>query len=120
MRLTDISPLARTLMLALPLAALVSVATPAIAVAGPATPIKTDPPNYPADAARRGTEGFVEVEFVIGADGKVSSVNVVKAEPARVFEREAVQAVRRWTFNPATEGGAPVESRVKRRIDFKL
>jgi len=45
---------------------------------------------------------------------------VVKAEPARVFEREAVQAVRRWTFNPATEGGAPVESRVKRRIDFKL
>lgn len=120
MRLTDLSLLSRTCLLALPLAALVTMASPAIAVAGAATPLKTDPPNYPAEAARRGTEGYVEVEFVIGADGKVSSVNVLKAEPARVFEREAVQAVRRWTFNPATEGGAAVESKVKRRIDFKL
>jgi len=120
MRPSGFSPLARTLFLALPLAALVSVALPALAVAGPPTPLKTDPPNYPADAARRGTEGYVEVEIVVGADGKVSAVNVLKAEPARVFEREAVAAVRRWTFNPATEGGTAVEARVKRKIEFKL
>jgi len=120
MRPTDFSPLARSLMFALPLTFAFSIASPAIAVAGPATPIKTDPPNYPQEAARRGTEGYVEEEFVIGADGKVSGVNVLQAEPARVFEREAVSAVRRWSFNPATEGGAAVESRIKRRIDFKL
>lgn len=120
MRPSDFSPLARTLFLALPLAALVSVALPALAVAGPATPLKTDPPNYPAEAARRGTEGYVELEIVIDAAGKVTAVNVIKAEPARVFEREAVAAVRRWTFNPATEGGSAVESRVRRKIEFKL
>ncbi|MBE5317413.1 MAG: energy transducer TonB [Xanthomonadales bacterium] len=120
MRPSGFSPLARTLLLALPLAASALIAMPVLAVAGPATPLKTDPPNYPPEAARRGTEGFVEVEIVIGADGKVSSVNVLKAQPARVFEREALAAVRRWTFNPATEGGAPVESRVRRKIEFKL
>jgi protein TonB len=60
--------------------------------------------------------GFVELEFVIGADGKVGAVNVLKAQPPRVFEREAVRAVKGWTFQPASEG----ETRVKRRIDFKL
>ncbi|SDD61233.1 energy transducer TonB [Aquimonas voraii] len=120
MRPSGLSPLARTLFLALPMAACACFALPALAMAGPATPLKTDPPNYPAEAARRGTEGFVEVEIVIGADGKVSSVNVLKAQPARVFEREALAAVRRWTFNPATEGGNPVESRMRRTIEFKL
>lgn len=120
MRPTEFSPLVRSLLLALPMAALISIASPALAVAGPPTPLKTDPPNYPAEAARRGTEGFVEVEFVVGADGKVSGINVLNAEPPRLFEREALAAVRRWTFNPATENGTPVEARMKRRIDFKL
>lgn len=86
------------------------------AQAGAPIPVKQDPPSYPADAARRGLEGFVEVEFVIGADGKVGSVNVLKAQPPRVFEREAVRAVKGWTFQPSSDG----ETRVKRRIDFKL
>lgn len=120
MRPSGFSPLARTLFLALPMAALACIALPALAIADPATPLKTDPPNYPAEAARRGTEGFVEVEIVIAADGKVSSVNVLKADPPRVFERETMTAVRRWTFNPATEGGSPVESRIRRKIEFKL
>jgi protein TonB len=120
MRPSELMLPARTLVLALPLAALLGFALPALATAGAATPLKTDPPNYPAEAARRGTEGYVELEIVIAADGKVSSVNVLKAEPARVFEREALSAVRRWTFNPATENGSPVESRMRRKIEFKL
>jgi protein TonB len=120
MRHIELSPLVRSLLLALPLATLIGIASPALATAGPPTPLKTDPPNYPADAARRGTEGYVELEFVVGVDGKVSGINVLKAEPPRLFEREALTAVRRWTFNPATENGAPVEARMKRRIDFKL
>ena len=87
-----------------------------VALAGAPIPVKQDPPSYPADAARRGLEGFVEVEFVIGADGKVGSVDVLKAQPPRVFEREAVRAVKGWTFQPSGDG----ETRVKRRIDFKL
>lgn len=76
-------------------------------------PIKRVNPEYPADAARDGTEGFVEVEFTVDASGKVESVSVVNAKPARTFERAAVQAVKQWTFAP---GGG----RGKVRLDFAL
>ncbi len=88
----------------------------ALAFAFPAqalTPIKRVEPTYPSDAARTGTEGFVEVEFTVGADGKVVSVSVVNARPSRTFESAAVAAVKQWTFEP---GGG----RGKVRLDFNL
>ncbi|MCE7033327.1 energy transducer TonB [Lysobacter sp. GX 14042] len=89
----------------------------ALAMAFPAhaslTPTKRVEPQYPADAARAGTEGFVEVEFSVSADGKVESVSVVNAKPSRVFESAAVRAVKQWEFAP---GGG----RGKVRLDFTL
>ncbi len=89
----------------------------ALALAMPAhaglTPTKRVDPVYPPEAARGGTEGFVEVEFVVDADGKVESVSVVNAKPARTFETAAVRAVKQWKFAP---GGG----RGKVRLDFTL
>ncbi|MEG3192681.1 energy transducer TonB [Lysobacter sp. D1-1-M9] len=89
----------------------------ALALAMPAhanlTPIKRVEPDYPRDAIRGGTEGFVEVEFTVGADGKVESVSVVNAKPSRTFESAAVRAVKQWEFAP---GGG----RGKVRLDFTL
>lgn len=89
----------------------------ALAMAFPAhanlTPTKRVEPQYPADAARTGTEGFVEVEFSVDASGKVESVSVVNAKPSRVFESAAVRAVKQWEFAP---GGG----RGKVRLDFTL
>lgn len=76
-------------------------------------PIKRVEPEYPAEAARAGTEGFVEVEFTVDASGKVESVSVVSARPARTFEKAAVRAVKQWAFAP---GGG----RGKVRLDFAL
>lgn len=90
----------------------------ALAFAAPAhaelTPVKRVEPAYPPEAARAGTEGFVEVEFTVDAAGKVGSVSVVNAKPARTFESAAVKAVKQWQFAP---GG---DSRGKVRLDFKL
>ncbi|MGY0799339.1 energy transducer TonB [Lysobacter sp. A286] len=77
------------------------------------SPIKRVEPTYPAEAARNRTEGFVEVEFTVGADGSVESVSVVNARPSRTFESAAVSAVKQWTFEP---GGG----RGKVRLDFTL
>ena len=89
----------------------------AMAIALPAhanlSPTKRVDPQYPAEAARNGTEGFVEVEFTVTPDGKVDSVSVVNARPSRVFEAAAVRAVKQWEFAP---GGG----RGKVRLDFKL
>lgn len=76
-------------------------------------PISTPSPRYPPDAYRSGTSGEVQVEFTVGTDGSVSSARVVRSTPPRVFDREALSAVKRWRFQPV---GSPVTSR--RTIGF--
>lgn len=88
-----------------------ALALPASALAG--NPIKRVDPVYPPDAARAGKTGYVELEYSIDAGGKVASVSVVDAKPARTFETAAVKAVKQWQFEPG-------ESHGKVRLDFKL
>ncbi|KQY51334.1 TonB family protein [Lysobacter sp. Root494] len=93
-------------------------ATFVLAVALPAhaelKPVKRVDPVYPPEAARAGTSGFVEVEYTVDASGKVSSVSVVNAKPARTFESAAVKAVKQWEFAAGSDG------RGKVRLDFAL
>jgi protein TonB len=95
---------------------------PAPAAPAPATPtaastelraVSTPQPRYPPDALRAGQSGEVQVEFTVNPDGSVSNVRVVRADPPRVFDREAITAVRRWRFEPVA---APVTTR--RTIGF--
>ena len=71
-------------------------------------PISTPSPNYPREAAARRRAGSVEVEFTVGTDGSVTSSRVVNASPPRIFDREALQAINKWRFQPV---GSPVTSR---------
>jgi len=75
--------------------------------------ISTPAPRYPPDAYRDGTQGEVQVEFTVGTDGSVSGARVVRSTPPRVFDREALSAVKRWRFQPIA---APVTTR--RTIGF--
>lgn len=68
--------------------------------AGELKPLKRVEPEYPPDAARAGTTGWVDVEVEVDAAGKVANVSVVGAKPARTFERAAVRAVKQWQFEP--------------------
>ena len=100
----------------------VAPVTPAPAASTPSQPaaastdlraISTPSPRYPPDAYRAGTKGEVQVEFTVGTNGAVTSARVVRATPARVFDREALSAVKRWRFQPVA---APVTTR--RTIGF--
>jgi periplasmic protein TonB len=75
--------------------------------------VSTPAPRYPPDALRSGTSGEVLVEITVGTDGSVTAARVVRATPARVFDREALNAVRRWRFEPVD---APITTR--RTIGF--
>lgn len=75
--------------------------------------ISTPAPKFPPEAYRSGTSGEVQVEFTVGVDGSVTDVRVVSANPPRVFDREALNAVRRWRFQPIS---APLTTR--RTIGF--
>src|SRR5690606_19535109 len=83
--------------------------TPAPAAASPTLrPLSTPAPRYPPDALRAAQAGEVQVEFTVGADGSVSDARVVRADPPRVFDREAVAAGGRWALGP---GSDPVPTR---------
>lgn len=75
------------------------------------------PPRYPPLALRRRVEGFVEVSFTVLEDGSVTNVSVVRSDPRAIFDREAINAMQRWRFQPMP-GAAPVNGR--RTFDFKL
>lgn len=78
-------------------------------------PINMPTPRYPPDALRSGIGGEVIVEFTVGMDGSVTDARVVRSSPSRVFDREALNAVRRWRFEPVD---APVTTR--RTVAFNL
>jgi protein TonB len=82
--------------------------SPARATVSDLTPISTPQPRYPPAAARRQQSGEVQIEFTVGTDGSVTSARVVRANPPRVFDREALSAVERWRFQPI---GSPVTTR---------
>ncbi|MBB6065575.1 protein TonB [Pseudoxanthomonas broegbernensis] len=65
-------------------------------------------PRYPPEALRSGTAGEVLVEFTVERDGSVSDARVLRATPPRTFDREALNAVRRWRFEA---GDTPVTTR---------
>jgi protein TonB len=101
-------------------APVVQAPAPATGETRDARPLRQVPPVFPVDAARRRQEGWVELEFTIGTDGAVRDVAVVRAQPSRVFDREAVRAMQQWSFEPALRNGQPVEVRARRRIEFRL
>jgi protein TonB len=77
-------------------------------------------PRYPTAAQRANQEGWVDVEFTVDGQGKVSDVKVVDAQPKHVFDRAAIDAVDRWEFTAATRNGEAMPVTMRRRLEFKL
>jgi protein TonB len=76
-------------------------------------------PVYPPAALRSGTRGWVELEFTITPSGNVRDIHVVAAEPARVFDAAAIEALAQWRFRPRVVNGQalPQRSSVTMRFD---
>lgn len=61
--------------------------------------LKKVAPEYPSEAARKSiSAGSVRAKLNIAGDGKVSTVDIVEAEPKRVFDRAAIDALSQWKF----------------------
>jgi TonB family protein len=82
--------------------------------------VREVPPTYPREAERLGLSGWVDVEFTIATNGTTQDLVVRNAEPLRMFDQAAIDAVKRWRFEPVVRGGAAVEQRAAVRIRFEL
>jgi TonB family protein len=82
--------------------------------------VREVPPVYPREAERLGIKGWVDVEFTIAPDGTTQDVVVRSAQPQNTFDQAAVDAVKRWRFEPVVRAGAAVPQRAAMRIRFEL
>lgn len=77
-------------------------------------------PSYPARANERAQEGWVDVEFTVGTDGKTRNVVITDASHDSLFRREATEAVSKWEFEPRVFMGRAIEQTSYTRIRFVL
>jgi periplasmic protein TonB len=78
-------------------------------------------PNYPAGAANKSIEGFVEVQFDVTPLGTTDNIVILDSQPQGVFEKETLKAVKRWKFSPVIEEGKPMPYKgMTQRISFTM
>lgn len=75
-------------------------------------------PRCPPEAALAGTNGEVLLNLLVNASGRVEKIRLLRANPPRVFNREATKAVRRWQFKPKTIDGIAVEQQGELKVEF--
>ncbi len=75
----------------------------------PARPLKRIDPEYPVEAAKRGQEGWVQMSYVIDEEGRVQDPVIEDFSGSRAFKRKALNAIKRWTFEPAMKDGKPTQ-----------
>lgn len=77
-------------------------------------------PIYPAAAERRRVTGRVVMQLKLEADGRVSDLEVLSANPPGIFEASALQAFRIARFSPAQRNGRPVRALVQIEVVYAL
>jgi len=82
--------------------------------------VREVPPVYPRDAERQKLSGWVDVEFTVAPDGSTQDLVVRGAEPQRTFDQAAIDAVKRWRFEPIMRDSVAIAQRAAVRIRFEL
>ncbi len=80
--------------------------------------ISSPAPVYPSEAQHQQIQGTVELQILVGTNGSVQSVHLVKGPPE--LAEAAMTAVRSWRYGPTMLGGHPVETDQSIYFAFKL
>jgi TonB family protein len=84
----------------------------------PAVTHSTDP-DYTREAQKQKFEGTVVLQAVIGVDGVAHDIKVLRSLGYGLDE-QAVKALQKWTFKPASSDGKPVPSLIAIEVPFHL
>ena len=61
-------------------------------------PVHQPAPTYPESAMKQGIEGYVNVAFDINGKGKATNITVKNASANGIFNQEAINNIKQWTF----------------------
>lgn len=76
--------------------------------------------TYPEQLKSKGVAAVVTLGLTIQTDGSVSEAVVIEGAQERAFDDAAVEAAKRFLFEPATRGGKPIAARIQFRYVFEL
>ena len=114
----------------------VRIEPPAVPVVAPASPpeepkrfrqggqvqlgrlIRKVEPAYPAIAKTARVSGTVQLEAVVGTDGRLREVKVISGSP--LLARAAAEAVLQWVYEPSHLNGELIEIIANIAVTFKL
>jgi periplasmic protein TonB len=74
-------------------------------------------PVYPIGAIQAGVSGDVVIQTTIDKTGKVAEMHVVSGSP--LLRQAALDALRRWKYEPSTLDGQPVAVQMQVTIKFR-
>lgn len=97
----------------------VSALNPLSAAVQDAKPVSQTAPIYSSDLRASCVEGQVVVSFTITAKGDVINPAVVSSTDRRL-EAPALEAVRKWKFEPASKDGVAVRVRALQPLAFVI
>lgn len=75
---------------------------------------------YPQAALSRGISGSVTARLKVNERGTVDRVDILEANPAGIFNREAIRALYRYKFKPKLVDGKPVPQVVTQTVKFNV
>jgi TonB family protein len=76
-------------------------------------------PEYTEQARERKITGIVVLSVVVGIDGLPHDITVSK-KLGYGLDEKAVEALKRWKFQPATKDGQPFEKQTNVEMSFKI
>jgi TonB family protein len=76
-------------------------------------------PRYPSNARRAGVDGTVVLRGIVGTDGRIREVEILKDLPYGLGEA-ARDAVRRWRFRPAEYAGERIAVYYTVTVNYRL
>jgi TonB family protein len=76
-------------------------------------------PEFSEEARKAKYQGTVVLWLVVGSDGHTQKIRVQRTLGMGLDEK-AVEAIRRWRFEPARKDGIPVAVQINVEVNFRL
>jgi protein TonB len=82
-----------------------AVALPQLASAAEATLVSRVEPEFPREALQAGADrGLVRARVTLDGAGEVTRVDILEANPRRVFDRAVIKSLSQWRYSPGKYG----------------
>lgn len=81
--------------------------------------LNTPDPEYSEEARKAKYQGTVVLWLIVDQNGRPRDVKVARSLGMGLDEK-AIEAVRRWTFEPAQKDGKPVAVQINVEVNFRL